>query len=103
MVAAIYDKISGDSASPIYDCSDAHTLEFEIGYVVSAPLKPNRQLLTDLCDFRRGVKFPVDPRDFGFQTTPGSLSQCNVSVVATDPPSKGFLYAWSLGVPLLKS
>ena len=45
----------------------------------------------------------MDPRDFGWQAAPDSLRLCNASIVATDPPSKGFLYAWTLGVPFLKS
>ncbi|KAF8320258.1 acid protease [Clavulina sp. PMI_390] len=81
VVASIYKQISGDDTSPIYDCSTPHILEFEIS----------------------GVRFPVDPRDFGWQAFPNSVQKCNASVVGTDPPSKGFLYAWSLGVPFLKS
>jgi len=81
VVAAIYKQISGSENLPTYNCSEPHILEFEIG----------------------GSKFPVDPRDFGWQAVPNSLQLCNASIVATDPPSKGFLYAWTLGVPFLKS
>ncbi|KAF9513751.1 hypothetical protein BS47DRAFT_1343746 [Hydnum rufescens UP504] len=81
VVATIYERISGSNTTSTYDCLTPHTLEFSIG----------------------GQKFPIDPRDFGWQAAANSIQTCNASIVATDPPSKGFLYAWSLGDPFLKS
>ena len=46
--------------------------------------------------------FPVDPRDF--VGAGNDTSTCVADrVVATDPPSKGALYRWSLGDPFFKS
>ncbi|KAH9991300.1 aspartic peptidase domain-containing protein [Russula vinacea] len=46
----------------------------------------------------------VDPRDFMSQNTPGDATTCVVdNVVATDPPSLGALFSWSLGDPFFKS
>ncbi|KAF8328165.1 aspartic peptidase domain-containing protein [Cantharellus anzutake] len=42
-----------------------------------------------------GQRFPVDPRDFGRQAANNDIQTCNSSI--------GFLYAWSLGAPFLKS
>ena len=47
--------------------------------------------------------FPVDPRDF-ISASNGDTSTCVADrVVATDAPSKGSLFSWSLGDPFLKS
>jgi len=81
VIAAIYTRISHSSDLNSYPCATAHVLEFELG----------------------GRRFPVDPRDFGWQAVENDIQTCNSSIVATDPPSKGFLYAWSLGAPFLKS
>ena len=64
-----------------YDCAEAHTLAFQIG----------------------GKLYPVDPRDFGSQTFENTVSRCTPNLAATDPPSSGFLYSWSIGDPFLKS
>lgn len=48
--------------------------------------------------------FPVDPRDFISPSHSGNASTCITSnLVATDPPSQGALFSWSLGDPFLKS
>lgn len=99
VVSEIYRQISGDETLSTYDCSVPHTLEFEIGYAVALLL----HLGAIYMPYPRGSRFPVDPRDFGWQAAPDSLQLCNASIVVTDPPSKGFLYAWTLGVPFLKS
>lgn len=81
VVASIYKQISHSSDLNSYPCATAHVLEFEIG----------------------GRLFRIDPLDFGWQAVENDVQTCNSSIVPTDPPSKGFLYAWSLGVPFLKS
>lgn len=48
--------------------------------------------------------FPVDPRDFVSQNKDGDATTCIANnLVATDPPSRGALFSWSLGDPFLKS
>ncbi|EMD40177.1 hypothetical protein CERSUDRAFT_104024 [Gelatoporia subvermispora B] len=70
------------SAAPTLPCSSAHTLAFQIG----------------------GTLFPVDPRDFVSQNDTGDAENCVAdNLVATDPPSVGTLFSWSLGDPFLKS
>jgi hypothetical protein len=67
---------------PTLPCTSAHTLAFQIG----------------------GQMFPVDPRDFISSSSSGSTKACEASnVVATDPPSLGTLFRWSLGDPFMKS
>jgi hypothetical protein len=83
LVGNIFNTISpGSTTGPLtFPCTDAHTLEFEIG----------------------GQRFPIDPRDFvGTQT--GSAKTCDTSrLVVTDDPSKnGQLFSWSLGDPFMK-
>lgn len=69
-------------AAPTFPCTSPHDLAFQIG----------------------GKTFPVDPRDFMSQNTPGDATTCVVdNVVATDPPSLGALFSWSLGDPFFKS
>ncbi|KAI0051557.1 acid protease [Auriscalpium vulgare] len=77
VIQAIVDRLGGTT----YPCSDAHSLEFEIG----------------------GTRFPVDPRDFGSQAFTNSDGLCIPSLASTDPPGNGFLYSWSIGDPFLKS
>ncbi|KAH9846729.1 acid protease [Lenzites betulinus] len=87
IVNTIHNSVSpkfaaGSSARPLLPCSAAHTLAFQIG----------------------GKMFPVDPRDFVAQATPGDVSECIAdTVVGTDAPSTGALYSWNLGDPFLKS
>ena len=70
------------NAAPTFPCSVPHDLAFQIG----------------------GRTFPVDPRDFMSQNTPGDAATCIASnIVATDPPSPGALFSWSLGDPFFKS
>lgn len=67
---------------PTYPCAVPHTLAFQIG----------------------GKTFPVDPRDFMSQVALRDASVCAAdNVVATDPPSRGALFSWSLGDPFFKS
>jgi len=48
--------------------------------------------------------FPIDPRDLIGPTQQGGAQTCVVdNVVATDAPSVGALFRWSLGDPFLKS
>ncbi|KAI0247632.1 aspartic peptidase domain-containing protein [Lactifluus subvellereus] len=58
-------------AAPTFSCSVPHDLVFQIG----------------------GKTFPIDPRDFISQNTPGDAN----------PPSTGALFSWSLGDPFFKS
>ncbi|KAH9983325.1 aspartic peptidase domain-containing protein [Russula compacta] len=70
------------NAAPTFPCSAPHDLAFQIG----------------------GKTFPVDPRDFLSQNTPGDATTCVADkVVATDPPARGALFSWSLGDPFFKS
>jgi len=71
---------SNSMAPAIIPCSTPHSLAFEIG----------------------GLMFPVDPRDF--IGTSNDTSTCVANrVVATDAPSEGSLFSWSLGDPFFKS
>ncbi|KAJ4490275.1 aspartic peptidase domain-containing protein [Lentinula aciculospora] len=73
---------SSTNSLPVLDCTAAHTLAFQIG----------------------GQMFPVDPRDFISDTKATNTKTCEAdNVVATDPPSVGALFRWSLGDPFLKS
>ncbi|KAJ7451803.1 aspartic peptidase domain-containing protein [Mycena galericulata] len=75
-----YNAAVADSAT--LPCLTAHNLSFKIG----------------------GQMFPIDPRDLIAQSTANSVETCTVSnIVATDPPSVGALFRWSLGDPFLKS
>jgi len=79
------------SVSPVYTtsqsiptlpCAIPHSLAFQIG----------------------GKMFPVDPANFISPYMMGSVETCVASeLVATDPPSVGALFSWSLGDPFLKS
>lgn len=69
-------------AVPTFPCAMPHNLSFQIGRKT----------------------FPIDPRDFMSQGMPRDASTCVAdSVVATDPPSRGALFSWSLGDPFFKS
>lgn len=47
--------------------------------------------------------FPVDPRDF-IGANSGDTTNCVANhVVATDAPTHGALFSWSLGDPFFKS
>jgi len=71
---------SNPSTQATLPCSAAHSLAFQIG----------------------GKMFPVDPRDF--IGAGNDTSTCVADhVLATDAPSKGSLYSWSLGDPFFKS
>ncbi|KIM73674.1 hypothetical protein PILCRDRAFT_722010 [Piloderma croceum F 1598] len=72
---------SNAAAQATVSCSIPHTLGFQIG----------------------GQMFPIDPRDF-IGASNGDTSTCLADhVVATDAPSKGSLFSWSLGDPFFKS
>ncbi|TBU39877.1 acid protease [Dichomitus squalens] len=87
VVSAILANVSSTFAAnasnaPLLPCAPGHNLTFQIG----------------------GKIFPVDPRDFVSQNSPGDAATCVASaVVGTDPPSSGALFSWSLGDPFLKS
>jgi hypothetical protein len=67
---------------PTLPCSVPHSLAFQIG----------------------GKMFPVDPANFITPYMLGSAETCVASeLVATDPPSVGAQFSWSLGDPFLKS
>ncbi|KAI0344431.1 acid protease [Trametopsis cervina] len=70
------------NAPATFPCATAHTLAFKIG----------------------GQLFPIDPRDFVSSTSSQDAKTCVASnIVATDPPSKGAQFSWSLGDTFLKS
>ncbi|KIY73968.1 acid protease [Cylindrobasidium torrendii FP15055 ss-10] len=70
------------TSKPTLPCAQPHNLSFLIG----------------------GKQFPVDPRDFIGAASSGNATECVASkVVATDPPSRGSLFRWSLGDPFFKS
>lgn len=51
-----------------------------------------------------GRMFPIDPRDFIGQHLPNNATTCRAdNLVATDEPSLGSLFRWSLGDPFFKS
>ncbi|KAJ7739036.1 aspartic peptidase domain-containing protein [Mycena maculata] len=63
-------------------CATAHNLSFQIG----------------------GQMFPIDPRDLIGPETANNAETCVFdNIVATDPPSVGALFRWSLGDPFMKS
>jgi len=73
---------SNSNDDPTFPCNVPHSLAFQIG----------------------GNTFPIDPRDFMSQYQAKNVSTCVAdNVVATDPPSSGALYSWSLGDPFFKS
>ncbi|KAJ7497746.1 aspartic peptidase domain-containing protein [Mycena latifolia] len=75
-----YDSTVANSAT--LACAKAHNLTFMIG----------------------GKMFPIDPRDLiGPQTTNDATTCVVDNIVATDAPSLGALFRWSLGDPFLKS
>nr|GAT49688.1 predicted protein [Mycena chlorophos] len=79
-VSTNYDGSNVDSAT--IACAAAHNLTFQIG----------------------GKMFPVDPRDLITPADTNNAQTCVVdAVVATDPPSVGALFRWSLGDPFFKS
>jgi hypothetical protein len=68
--------------SPTLPCLSSHTLAFMIG----------------------GKLFKVNPLDFISPSQAGDDQTCVAdNVVATDPPSVGSLFSWSLGDPFMKS
>ncbi|EIN13008.1 acid protease [Punctularia strigosozonata HHB-11173 SS5] len=70
------------TADPTFSCSTPHTLAFQIG----------------------GKTFPIDPLDFLRQASTPAPNDCTASnIVATDPPSVGATFSWSLGDPFFKS
>ncbi|KAI0313848.1 acid protease [Amylostereum chailletii] len=70
------------NADPTYPCLTPHNLSFQFG----------------------GKMFPIDPRDFVSQDKSGDAKTCIANnVVATDAPSYGALFSWSLGDPFFKS
>jgi len=70
------------NAVPTLPCSVPRTVTFQIG----------------------GKMFPVDPRDFISPLQQGDTATCIADkLVATDAPSMGSLYRWSLGDPFMKS
>lgn len=71
---------SNSNAQAILSCSTPHSLAFQIG----------------------GQMFPIDPRDFIGTSDDSSACVAN-RVVATDAPSQGSLFSWSLGDPFFKS
>jgi hypothetical protein len=79
-VSPAYDP-SSDSV-PTLPCATPRTLSFQIG----------------------GKIFPIDPRDFIGQQAKGDATTCVAdNLVATDPPSIGALFRWSLGAPFFRS
>jgi hypothetical protein len=73
---------ANSNADPTFPCNVPHSLAFQIG----------------------GNTFPIDPRDFMSQYKAKDVSTCVAdNVVATDPPSNGALFSWSLGDPFFKS
>ena len=83
-MSKILNTVSPNAAktgSPTFPCADAHTVSFQLG----------------------GVKFPVDPRDFGRQAFAGDTHWCVPNLAPTDAPVLGdYLYSWSLGQPFLR-
>ncbi|KAI0300074.1 aspartic peptidase domain-containing protein [Multifurca ochricompacta] len=77
----VLESITGHLGGNTYDCSEAHTLAFQIG----------------------GNLYPLDPRDFGSQTFEDTTAYCTPNIAPTDPPGSGFLYSWSIGDPFFKS
>ncbi|KAF7791449.1 hypothetical protein EIP86_002465 [Pleurotus ostreatoroseus] len=80
---AVSPAFAADSnAQPTFPCATPHTLKFQIG----------------------GQMFPIDPRDFVGTNNKGNATTCVANnLVATDPPSRGALFSWSLGDPFFKS
>jgi hypothetical protein len=79
-VSPAYDPSS--SSVPTLPCAIPRTLSFQIG----------------------GKIFPIDPRDFIGQQTKGDARTCVAdNLVATDAPSIGALFRWSLGAPFFRS
>jgi len=73
---------AGINAKATLPCDVPHTMAFSIG----------------------GKMFPVDPRDFIGPVKDGDTTTCVAdNLVATDRPSRGALFSWSLGDPFLKS
>ncbi|THU99843.1 acid protease [Dendrothele bispora CBS 962.96] len=69
------------SNQAILPCNVPRTLAFQIG----------------------GKMFPIDPRDFIGEGANDGRSCAADNLVATDPPSRGALFRWSLGDPFMKS
>ncbi|KAJ7761103.1 aspartic peptidase domain-containing protein [Mycena metata] len=75
-----YNADTPDSAT--LACAKAHNLTFQIG----------------------GKMFPIDPRDLIGPQSAHDAQTCIVdNIVATDAPSVGTLFRWSLGDPFMKS
>ncbi|KAI0688715.1 acid protease [Cytidiella melzeri] len=83
ILSTVSPAFAADSASAAtFPCGTPHTLSFMIG----------------------GKMFPVDPRDFVSSTSAKNAKTCTASnIVATDPPSSGSLFSWSLGDVFIKS
>ncbi|THU81307.1 acid protease, partial [Dendrothele bispora CBS 962.96] len=79
-VSTTYDPTRSNSAATL-PCDVPHTLAFQIG----------------------GKMFPVDPRDFIGEASNDASTCVADNLVATDPPSLGALFRWSLGDPFMKS
>ncbi|KAA1478690.1 acid protease [Dentipellis sp. KUC8613] len=77
----VVNTIIGMLGGTTYDCSQPHSLAFQIN----------------------GTLFAVDPRDFGAPTAGNSTARCSPSLAIADPPGSTFLYSWNLGDPFLKS
>ncbi|KAK7464749.1 hypothetical protein VKT23_005956 [Stygiomarasmius scandens] len=78
-VSSTYNPSRSNSAT--LPCDVPHTLAFQIG----------------------GKMFPVDPRDFIGEASQDASTCVADNLVATDPPSVGALFRWSLGDPFMKS
>jgi len=72
---------SNPAAQATLPCSTPHSLAFQIG----------------------GQMFPVDPRDFISASSDDTTNCLANDVVATDAPTHGALFSWSLGDPFFKS
>ncbi|CAL1712293.1 unnamed protein product [Somion occarium] len=83
VLRTVSPQFAADPTSrPLFPCATPHNLTFQIG----------------------GKMFPLDPRDFISPNSTQDATNCVArNVVATDPPSKGSLYSWSLGAPFFKS
>ncbi|KAF8150005.1 aspartic peptidase domain-containing protein [Crassisporium funariophilum] len=68
--------------------------------VAALPCNVPRQLTFEI----GGKMFPIDPRDFIGQLNTGDAVTCQAdNIIATDPPSIGALFRWSLGTPFFRS
>ncbi|KDR82509.1 hypothetical protein GALMADRAFT_87852 [Galerina marginata CBS 339.88] len=79
-VSTTYDPDAPDPVAAL-PCNIPHSLAFQIG----------------------GKMFPIDPRDFISQLDSMAVVCQADNLVATDPPSVGSLFRWSLGTPFFRS